>query len=155
MENQIGDVFKSLHAITAEIGAIGKTNKNSFQNYNFRSIGQAMAALQPLLVKHNLVLQPSFTNFQVLEQEKGSGMVVMLALGFYSTTDGSSFVVRSVGQGADSGDKAAYKAMAGALKYAIFSTFCVPEEGADAEFSEPEVKMKKPTSSATARNILG
>lgn len=152
MSGQPG-ILKKMNAITSEIGSVGKTNTNSFQNYRFRSIAQAMAALQPLLVKHKVVVQPSFQNVQIIEQEKGAGATVNLALGFWDTEDGSSLVVHAVGQGSDAGDKAVPKAMACAMKYAIFSTFMVPEDGIDAEFSSPEVK---PKSKATpVRNIGG
>lgn len=157
-------IFHKLAKITADIGAIGKTNKNSFQNYNFRSVGQAMAALQPLLVKYNVVLQPCFGEVQLHQQEKGYTATCGLSLTFYDADTDTSLMVRSVGQGADAGDKAMYKAMAGAFKYAVFTTFCVPEDGADAEFSEPEVKPRAAKSEAKpvtapgpkiTRDILG
>lgn len=137
-----GKIFEKMHSITSEIGAIGKTNKNTFQNYQFRSVAQAMAALQPLLVKHSVILQPEFGAVQILEQEKGCGAVVSLRATFWCIEDGSMLTVSCVGQGSDSGDKAVPKAMACAVKYLIFTTFMVPEDGVDAEFSEPDVKTK-------------
>jgi hypothetical protein len=153
-DTTVGKVYAALHAVIAEIGAIGKNNTNSFQKYQFRSVGQAMAALQPLLVKHKLILQPNVTGYQMMDQEKGAGCVLMLQLNFIHIEDGSSLVVSSVGQGSDSGDKAVDKALAGAFKYAVFQTFCVPEDGMDAENFEPEVKMKPKATGPTKRNIL-
>lgn len=157
---QTQKILDKLLAITSEIGVIGKTNKNSFQNYNFRSVSQAMAALQPLLVKHGVVLQPNYTGLMLHQQEKGFTATCTLHLTFYCVEDQSSLMITAVGQGADSGDKALYKAMAGAFKYGVFQTFCIPEDGADAEFSEPEVKAKKPAAKSTGatgpsiRNLL-
>lgn len=155
-EKPTQDILSKLQAITADIGSIAKTNRNEFQKYNFRSISQAMGALQPLLVKHGVTLQPSFDRWQVLEQEKGAGVLVSLALTFWASSDGSCLTVHSVGQGSDASDKAAYKAMAGAMKYAIFNTFCIPEDGADAEYASPDVTVKLPTAkSSKMRDILG
>ena len=154
-ETKVPDIFAKLHAIQSEMGAIGKANTNSFQNYKFRSVGQAMAALQPLLNKHGVILQPTYSDPHIIEQEKGCGATVLLRMQFVSVSDGSAMLVSAVGQGSDSGDKAVYKAMAGAFKYAVFQTFCVPEDGIDAEFSEPEVKAKKKTAGPNLRDILG
>lgn len=147
-EKKIGSIFAKMAALTAEIGAIGKTNNNKFQNYNFRSVGQAMAALQPLLVKHGVILQPCYTDMQLHAQDKGYTATCCLALSFIAVDDGSMIMVRSIGQGADAGDKATYKAMAGAFKYAVFQSLCVPEDGADAEFADPEVKPKATAAAA-------
>lgn len=155
-DNKQPAIFAKMHAIQSEIGSIGKNNKNSFQNYAFRSVGQAMAALQPLLNKHGVILQPTYSEPHIIEQEKGAGATVLLRLQFVAIEDGSAMLVAAVGQGADSGDKAVYKAMAGAFKYAVFQTFCIPEDGVDAEFSEPEVKTKKRTpANGSLREILG
>lgn len=142
MSEPSNKVLTSLHAVMAEIGAIGKTNVNSFQKYNFRSVDQAMSALQPLLLKNRLILQPCYQDEKLHEQEKGFSATAVLNLTFHHVDDGSSFLVRVPGQGADSGDKALYKALAGAFKYAIFQTFCIPESGTDAEHESPEVKPK-------------
>lgn len=142
MSDPTNKVLTSLHAIMGEIGSIGKTNTNSFQKYNFRSVGQAMSALQPLLMKHRLILQPCYQDEKLQEQEKGYTAVATLNLTFHHVDDGSSFLVRVPGQGADAGDKALYKALAGAFKYAVFQTFCIPEDGVDAEHDSPAVAPK-------------
>jgi len=144
-ETDDGSIFPKIHKITAEIGAIPKTNTNQFSKYNFRSVAQAMAALQPMLTKHGVVVQPSFDRVQILEQEKGFGAVVHLTMTFWSVEDQSNLTVSCVGAGSDSGDKALAKAMACAVKYCIFTTFMIPEEGTDAEYSEPDVKPAKKT----------
>lgn len=158
-DKPVGKVFTALHAVMTEIGAIGKTNENTFQKYRFRSVAQAMAALQPLMVKHRLLALPQYRNEQLHPQEKGYTASVMLDLLFVHIDDESSVIVRVPGQGADSGDKGLAKALAMALKYAVFQTFMVPEEGVDAEFSEPEVKntknSRKSTPPAQFRDITG
>lgn len=155
-EHKVPAVFGALHAVMREIGVIGKENTNSFQKYNFRSVAQAMASLQPLLIKHNLIAIPHYDSPVLHEQEKGYTATVRLSLQFISTVDGSDVMAQVPGQGADAGDKALAKALAGAFKYAVFQTFCVPEEGVDAEFASPEVKAKpKAKPVQNLKDILG
>lgn len=155
MNNASNKVLAALHSLMSEIGAIGKTNTNSFQNYKFRSVAQAMSALQPLLIKHNLIIQPFYDTIQLHEQEKGYTATCVLNLTFHHVEDGSTLSYRIPGQGADSGDKALGKAMAMAFKYAVFQGMAVPEDGVDSEFSEPEVKTKPKTAAPSMKNLLG
>ena len=48
---------------------------------------------------------------------------------FYAA-DGSSIFAVTTGEGMDSADKSTNKAMAAAMKYAMFQTFCIPTEEA-------------------------
>lgn len=135
-------ILGAMKAITAEMKSIPKTNTNSFQKYNFRSIAQAMAALQPLLIKHDVVLQPEILDREVHMLEKGCMVLLTYQLTFWHVSSGESFTVSMTGQGADSGDKAASKAEASGFKYCIFHAFCIPEDGVDSEFHNPEVQKK-------------
>jgi hypothetical protein len=139
-------IADSLCNIIGDIGAIEKTRTNTHQKYKFRGIDDALAALQPLLVKHNVVMAPSYSELTHSPlPEKGFVASVKLELRFVSTEDGSGVLVATYGTGTDFGDKALYKAMSGALKYAIFQTFCIPtEELKDAEEDSPEVSHVKP-----------
>jgi hypothetical protein len=148
---EVKDDFKiadSVCNIIQDIGAVEKDQVNSHQKYKFRGIDQAMAALQPLLVKHNVVLAPTYSEFTNLPLEKGSFVSVKLSLRLISTQDGSGMLVETYGTGTDFGDKALYKAMSGAFKYAVFQTFCIPtEEAKDPEVDSHEVTPGKPLTS--------
>lgn len=155
-ENGPGKVFAALHAIGAEVGVIGKDRKNTFQGFAFRGVEQVLTALQPLLTKHKVVLQPSYTNLQMHEQEKGFGASCQLALTFWHIEDGSALTFHSVGFASDSSDKASNKAMTAALKYALVHGFCIREsESSDGDADTPEVKIKRAKGGATMRDILG
>ncbi len=156
-ENNQLKILEKLHSIMAEFGVVGKNNENTFQKYKFRSIADTVHKLTPLLVKHKVVMQPCYHNQQLHQQEKGWTATLDLALTFYCVDTGSSMVFRATGQGSDSGDKACNKAMTAAFKYAILHGFGVAEEGADSEFSEPEVKARKSVLPATKsmKEILG
>ena len=63
---------------------------------------------------------------------KGTAMVntVIHAMVKFTYRDGDSVIVAAVGEGSDSGDKSANKAMTGLYKYALRQTFCI-ETGDD------------------------
>lgn len=64
------------------------------------------------------------------------GIDVTMRFTFYDGYTGEQMSVDSIGSGLG-GDKAAYKAQTGALKYALRSAFLVPDAAADAEAEEP------------------
>ena len=58
--------------------------------------------------------------------------------------DGTFIEAITIGEGMDSGDKATNKAMAIAMKYALFQVFCIPtEEMKDPDSETPEESRKK------------
>ena len=59
---------------------------------------------------------------------------------FYAS-DGSSVSAVVIGEGMDSGDKASNKAMAVAMKYAMFQVFCIPTE----ELTDPDAYSPPPS----------
>jgi len=133
-----GAIYKAIAAIMREIKPIAKNGFNKSQGYSFRSIDDVCNALHPYLAKHNVfytaevVGQP---NRMVLDrfdrktgQKTGSTIVVSMIVKFTfrSAEDGSAIVVTYPGEGADTADKASYKAMSMALKYALIQLFCIP-----------------------------
>lgn len=112
---------------------IGKTRKNTHQNYNFRGVDEVMNAFAPLLADAGIYLRPSYTERTVVERQGKTGVLIYVTVrGEFTFTDdaGESVTVGPFyGEAMDSGDKATNKAMAAAFKYAMFQTFCVPLEG--------------------------
>lgn len=137
-------IFAKMHAIMTEIGAIGKDGTNDFQKYKFRGISQVVDALQPMLVKHGVIMIPQYSGLQLHTQDKGYTATCNLQLGFISVEDGTNMFFASVGQGADSGDKAANKAMTAAFKYALCHGLAIRESevGEDADSDSPSVTRK-------------
>lgn len=111
--------------------------------FAFRGIEDVYAALSPLLCENNLYIRPKA--MEVLPSSVGGSQRLVRILVTYCitcTTDGSSIDAQAVGEGADSTDKAAGKAMSYAYKSLAFQLFCIPVVGqpdSDAEQVEPEV----------------
>jgi hypothetical protein len=142
------NIYQSITAILEEVPAIGKNKKNTTQNFMFRGIDDVMNTFQPLLAKYKVFIVP-----QVLEQTreerqttKGGTLIYSICKIKYTfyAEDGTSVDAIVVGEGMDSGDKATNKAMAIAMKYAMFQVFCIPtEEMKDPDGDTPPTSQKK------------
>lgn len=142
------NIYESITKIMEEIPAIGKDQTNETQGFKYRGIDDVMNTLQPLLSKNKVFIVP-----QILEQtreerttNKGGNLIYSICkikYIFYAE-DGTYIEAVTVGEGMDSGDKATNKAMAIAMKYALFQVFCIPtEEMKDPDGETPEGSKPK------------
>jgi hypothetical protein len=132
---EIGKIYGSICDIMGDIGAISKDKTNSQQGYKFRGVDDVYGALQPVLVKHRVFPVP-----MILEERredklssKGNALIyTILRMKYRLYADDGSFVeCEVIGEGMDSGDKSANKAMSVAYKYAMFQLLCIPTEAVD------------------------
>ena len=164
------NIYESITAAMADIGAVGKTKWNDQQKFKFRGIDDVMNSLHPVLEKNKIFIVP-----EVLEQnreertsikrdnngnEKKSTLIYSICKIKYSfyAEDGSFITAVVVGEGMDSGDKATNKAMSIAFKYALFQIFCIPTEemqDPDSESPEPAPKGKGGKSSKADQKPQG
>lgn len=137
------NIYESITKIMEEVPAIGKKKENTQQHFKFRGIDDVMNALQPLLSKHKVFIVPEIIE-QVREErttKTGGNLIYSICkikYKFYAE-DGTFIEAVTIGEGMDSGDKATNKAMAIAMKYALFQVFCIPtEEMKDPDSETPE-----------------
>ena len=142
-------VYAAIHAVMAALGSVGidKERNNKAQGFKFRGVDDVYAALNPLLVKHNLLMLPRVTARDSIERKSKGGSplfasIVTIEFDFVSVEDGSKHTISGYGVGIDSADNSTSKAASIAYKYSVFQAFCVPLEGAmpdpDAESHEVE-----------------
>jgi hypothetical protein len=141
-------IYGAIANVMTDIGAVGKTSRNTQQGFMFRGIDAVMNAISPALIKNRVFIIP-----EVLEQNreerttsKGTTLIYSICKVRYTffAEDGSSVECIVIGEGMDSGDKATNKAMSIAFKYACFQTFCIPtEEMVDPDAECHEVKPRK------------
>ncbi|MBP5291067.1 MAG: ERF family protein [Lachnospiraceae bacterium] len=163
------NIFETIAAVMADIGAVGKTSKNTTQGFMFRGIDAVMNAINPALIKHKCFVVP-----EILEQsreertsvkkdnygkDKTSTLIYSICRVKYTfyAEDGSNISAIVVGEGMDSGDKATNKAMSVAFKYACFQVFCIPteemkEDDPDKESHEVDETKKEPTPPKTVED---
>ena len=137
-------IYKAISDVMADIGVVGKNQKNLQQGFMFRSIDAVMNAINPALIKHHVFVVPEILEQSREERTTKTGnhliySICRIKYTFYAE-DGSSITAVTIGEGMDSGDKATNKAMAIAFKYACFQVFCIPtEEMKDPDEDKPEV----------------
>jgi ERF superfamily protein len=144
-----GLIYKKMSQVMADIGHVGKDQKNLAQGFKFRGIDQFVNALYPALVKHGVFMTPETVSIthETFNVTRGNGKAgvdkhvhLTMKYTFYAE-DGSSVAVGPIAaEGLDSGDKATNKALSAALKYALIQTFSVPtEDMVEADSDSPAI----------------
>lgn len=142
------NIYESITKIIAEIPAIGKEKVNKTQGFKYRGIDDVMNAIQPLLAKYKVFITPEVLEQTREERQSTKGGTLIYSIckikyTFYAE-DGSNVTAITIGEGMDSGDKATNKAMAIAMKYALFQVFCIPtDEMKDPDAETPDEIVKK------------
>ena len=128
-------ILTKLHAIMKEVGYIQKDKTNDFHKYNYASEYAIKSALHTQLVKHKVLFQVSVTG-QTIDNNR---TLMDCGYTFYDVESGESISGTFAGQGEDKLDKGIYKAITGAVKYILTSTFLIPT-GDDPEENNPREK---------------
>lgn len=142
------NIYEAITSIMSEGYAIAKNKRNTQQGFQYRGIDDVMNTFQPLLAKYRVFLVPEVLEQQRQERITKDGKTLLYSIlrmkYTFCAEDGSRVSAVVIGEGMDSGDKASNKAMAVAMKYAMFQVFCIPtEEMPDPdEDTPPEPKPK-------------
>lgn len=153
-------IYAAICAITDALGKEGIAKSRETANtkgpkFKFRGIDQALAAINPLLAKFNVVIIPRVLSRTMTERSSQSGgalfySVVDVEFDLVSSEDGSKHTARILGEAMDSGDKSTAKAMSIAYKYLIFLTFAVPVAGEAIDEPDDTVHNVAPQSEKAA-----
>lgn len=132
------NIYEAIADIMKEGCTIGKSKFNPQQKFNYRGIDDVMNTFQPLLSQRGIFLVPEVLEHHREERATKNGgnliySVLKVKYTFFAT-DGSSVSAVVIGEGMDSADKSSNKAMAAAMKYAMFQVFCIPTE----EMKDPD-----------------
>lgn len=144
------EIHQAINEIMQEVGYVRKS-KSGGLTYSFAGEAALIAALRPSMVEHGVymhILKIESTTRDTYTTKNGAVMntTFISAVVRFSHVSGSFIDVSSVGEGADSGDKSASKAMTGLYKYAMRQTFCI-ETGDDPDnFASVE---RKPAAAMT------
>jgi hypothetical protein len=108
-------------------------------SYKYRGIEEITSVLQPILVKHGVVITPLAELVSVVELPhkgtKGDWTRTTLSVGYtlhHAHSDESIFAT-CIGVGDDNADKGANKAMSQAFKYLLLQTFCISDPADDGD----------------------
>ncbi len=140
------NIHQAINAVMQEVGYVKKT-KSGGLNYSFAGESALIAALRPAMVENGIymhVLKIESVTRENYTTKSGTAMVntVISAIIRFTHLSGSFVDVASTGEGSDSGDKSANKAMTGLYKYAMRQTFCI-ETGDDPDkYASDERKVE-------------
>ena len=135
-------VHEAIRRVIADLGGIGKNQRNKEQGYNFRGIDDVLKELHPLLAEHGVVIAPDVVERVYEERERAQGSPSHCAhlhvrYRVYGAA-GDVLDLSTWGEGLDYGDTATNKAMTGAFKYMLFQLFAVADSTDDADHESPE-----------------
>lgn len=139
-----GQVFSLIPQAMEEIGAIAKTERNTFHKYDYRGIDSIYNAFSRPLAKCGLFIVSHaaevLSSREVRTKKDGTQLEMVLAVTFRIYAPDESYVEFScIGAGMDSGDKSAAKAHTAAFKVLCFEVFLPPiEDDSDGDKDSPE-----------------
>ena len=118
---------QKLVEVRRRIGYVQKRGHNERFNYSYVTAADIAGSVGDLLAELGVVVIPSLEEISY-ESTTGRGGAtpmarVIMAYTFSDVDTGEEVIATAAGQGLDAGDKAPYKAMTGALKYALLQTF--------------------------------
>lgn len=159
-QQAVPKIYGSICDIMSEVGAIGKNKHNQQQKFNYRGIDDVMNALQPIMIKYRVFAVPEVLaeNREERQTQRGGNLIYTILKVKYTfyADDGSNIAAIVTGEGMDSGDKSANKAMSIAFKYACFQVFCIPtEEMIDPDSDTPphSTPVQQPSTDITQQGM--
>jgi len=149
-------IITKLARIVGSLGAMERKGENTFHHYSYFTEDQLTAALRPKLAAENLFILTSVESIatEVFKNQKGNEerlVTVTTSHVIYDGETGGKLVARGVGMGADAGDKGAYKAVTGAMKYFLMKNFLI-SDNADPEGDVAADKARATKHSPTRDN---
>lgn len=149
------ELAKKLVLAVKAIDAVEKRGRNSNQNYDYVKATDVAREVRKVLVEQGISFSYSTGNTERWEKVSDDGKKVMyyvqlsILVTFTDTESGEQLETYGLGWGMDPGDKAIYKAMTGALKYALRMNFLIPDE-LDPENDSHDAEPRKQVTRASS-----
>ncbi|WP_156900210.1 ERF family protein [Alicyclobacillus contaminans] len=133
-------LVKKLAQVMKQVPYIQKRGRNSFHGYNYATEADVNEKVREVLAEQNVIMLPSMKGHELRETVTAKGQTeyiirVDMDFTFIDGDTGEQLTISMSGEGQDRGDKAIYKAISGAQKYALMKVFMIPT-GDDPEGDE-------------------
>lgn len=147
-------ILKKLHAVMSELDYIQK-DKKSQQGYSYVSEYAIKSAIQPLFVKHGVVVSFDVTTCSVVGEvatKSGGAMTIVqckIRYRFFDIATAECLDGEWVGEGMDSGDKGLGKAITVGIRSLLSGMFLIPtgnDPEEDAASDQPREARTQPKS---------
>jgi ERF superfamily protein len=111
--------------VRRRLGYVQKRGHNERHNYSYVTAADLAGSVGDILAELGVVVIPQLQSISTETPRSSSERIARIVMNyrFVDTKSGEELTVRVAGEGADAGDKAPYKAMTGALKYALLQSF--------------------------------
>jgi len=129
---------QKLAVVRRRLAYVQKRGHNERHHYNYVTAADIAGAVGNILAELGVVVVPRLESISHEAPRPGRGEPehvarVVMSYSFVDVDTAEEITVKTAGEGLDSGDKAPYKAMTGALKYALLQSFLLatgddPEE---------------------------
>lgn len=140
-EPSVKAVITKLSEVMAEVERVAKNGHNAFHKYDYATEADIVSAVRKAMSQRKLMMLPRTV------QQSRTGDITTLHVEF-DVIDGDSgetvTVGPIIGEGQDKGDKGPYKALTGAVKYALLKLFLIPTGDDPEKDEESTVTAKKP-----------
>ena len=132
-------LIEKLAAVMAAVERVPKNGWNDFHKYHYATEADLSDAVRSNLARYGVMLIPTVEklDWRPVQTKNGEEKIATLTVKFTATDGKDKFEFIVIGEGQDRGDKATYKAMTGATKYALLKLFLIPT-GDDPEKDEDE-----------------
>ena len=142
-EKKTKGLMLKLHQVVEEMGNIPKNGYNTHFKYKFVQEQDAMAKMRELCLKHKLLIIPSV----ITSSRVANLTTATVQFTIHDCESGEEITANSIGEGADTQDKGAPKALTSAYKFFILKMFMV-STGDDVENHNVEATAKPATKTA-------
>ena len=128
------NVYQRLLKVVAEVNHVDKSGRNEFHKYDYVKAADLAHPIRNALTENGVFAEFDITSevWDKLVTRNGEaqhckvvGSIVFINV---DTPTDRTEAKRCIGEGSDNGDKASYKAMTGAVKYALRNAFLVPDQ---------------------------
>jgi hypothetical protein len=110
--------------VRRRLGYVQKRGHNERHNYSYVTAADLAGSVGDILAELGVVVIPQLQSISTETPRSSSDRIARVVMNyrFVDARSGEELSVRVAGEGADPGDKAPYKAMTGALKYALLQS---------------------------------
>lgn len=125
-------LVQKLAEVMGEVERVAKRGRNDFHKYDYATEADIMAAVREHMAKQGLIIVPDVE--EISWRNDGTICTLKVAFTIFNgetvhteeVSGHERITFRVYGEGQDKGDKATYKAMTGATKYALLKLFLIP-----------------------------
>ena len=124
-------LVKKLAEVMGEVKYIQKRGHNKFHNYKYATESDVAEKVREALAERSVIMIPNVVSQSHREHINAKGKTeyiatVTMEFRLIDGETGEEITFHSAGEGQDAGDKAVYKAITGAQKYALMKAFMIP-----------------------------